>query len=67
MISVICTEKYPVIRLTGINSIVTFASSMVMRVRRSTAVDCLSVIKLKFCQFCEQDLEAAEDRIYHEH
>ena len=40
--------KYAVMRLTGMKSIVTLASSIVMRVKRSTALDCLIAIRLKF-------------------
>ncbi len=46
----IWTEKYPVMRLTGMNRMVTLARRIVMRVRRSTAADCLRVMRLKFCE-----------------
>ncbi len=46
--SVIWTEKYPVMRLTGMNRMVTLARRMVMRVNFSTAPDCLRVMRLKF-------------------
>lgn len=51
MRSGIWTEKYPVIRLTGMNRMVTLARRIVMRVRRSTAADCLRVMRLKFCEW----------------
>lgn len=45
-------EKIAVMRLTGMKRIVTFANKIVMRVRRSTAWDCFSVIRLKFWLTC---------------
>ena len=51
-------EKYPVIRLTGRNRMVTLASRMVTRVNFSTAWESFKAIKLKFC------VESAPYQIY---
>lgn len=50
-----CTEKYAVIRLTGIKRMVTLAKRIVIRVRRSTAWDSLSVMRLKFFSLHQQE------------
>lgn len=42
-------EKYPVIRLTGRNKMVTLASRIVTLVNFSTAWESFRAIKLKFC------------------
>ena len=47
--STIWTEKYPVIKLTGKNRMVTLAKRIVIRVRLSTAEDSLIAMRLKFC------------------